>query len=398
MAIKTITNTDPKLGETTLNCNPNLTHYCIPVHSPEWHDFRTQGIPNVYDGGWGASEIYKVLQVEREDYAPVLPQLMEYKAGIGKPEQKLNEAMLWGILNEPTILSVWRRLDGTKEGYLTNYLINQIIRNCTPVNAYIVNKRMPHLFVSLDSVMLKAQSGLNGVVLKKDSPLECKTMNQMSYDIMVKNGYRLPNRYVYQVQTQMHVTETDYAEVPMLIGGNKFRCEYLEYDAEIGQAIEEKSADQWLIVLKLRKMALEREIYKQSGDWAKVDEIDSEMQSIMPIPGAGEAYDEYYEPKYLESGVMMKGTLDHYDLIKKRVKASALVKMIEDYKDSIENNFSKEFIQHKVDFIEFGSMGQVRFVKQKNWKNHKPDFKSIKEKVNEKEIRKIFNLIVGHFS
>lgn len=398
MAIKIITNTDPTKGETVMNCNPNLTHYCIPVHSPEWYDFRYGGIEGVYDGGIGASECYKVLQVEKEDYAPVLPQLMEWKAGFPRPEQKMTEAMLWGILHEPTILNAWKRIDGTDEGYVLNYVLNEIKRKCEPVNAYIVNKRFPWLFVSLDSKILKGQSTLHGKVLDKDSPLESKTMNQMVYDIMIKSGVRLPNRYVYQTQTQMLVTETEYSEVPMLVGGAKFKCEYVLYDAEIGEAIAEKTRECWITVLKMRKMRLEREDYAKAGDWAKIDEIDSEIQSILPLPGAGEAYDEYYESKYLESGVQIKGSFEHFDLIRRRGKVGAVMKMLEEYKDSIENIFAQQFIQYKADFIDFDELGKVKYVKQSNWKTHKPDFKGIKEKIAPKEVQAIFNSVIEQLS
>lgn len=396
MAIKIITNTDPTKGETVMNCNPNLTHYCIPVHSPEWYDFRYGGIEGVYDGGWGGSEVAKTLQLEKEQYAPVLPQLMEWKAGFQRPTEKVKESAFWGIMHEPTILNVWKRYDGTDEGYITNYVANEIRRKHSPVGAYIVNKKYPWLFVSLDSKIVKGQSTLNGRVLEYDSPLESKTISKMVWDILQKENKKLPNKYVYQVQTQMLVTETDYAEVPMLVGGNEFKCPYLIYDPEIGEAIIEKTRECWITVLKMRKMRLEREDYVQAGDWAKVEEIESEIQSIMPLPGAGEAYDEYYESKYLESGVMIKGSFEHFDLIKRRGNVKGLIKMLEEHADSIENIFSQQFIQHKADFIDFDELGKVRFVKQANWKTHKPDFKGIKEKVNPKEIMEMFQIIKSH--
>lgn len=394
MTIKIITNTNPKKGETTLNCNPNLTHYCIPVHTQEWYDFRYTGIEGVYDGGFGASEIYKVLRVEKEDYAPVLPQLMEYKAGIGKPLNEMSEAALWGILAEPTILFAWKRYDGTDTGYVQNYVLNELRRLCEPVNAYIVNKKYPWLFVSLDSKINKNQSTLEGTILTKDSPLECKTMNQSAYDIMIKSGVRLPNRYVYQCQTQMLVTETDYAEVPILIGGNKFRVEYLKYSSEIGEPILEHSKDSWITVLKLRKMRIEKEELKNAGQWGLVEQIDSEIQSILPLPVAGEAYEPYYESKYLESGVVVKGGLEHFEHIRKRSVINGLVKMLNEKKEEVENIFRHEFIRLAADVIDFDKLGKVKFVKQKNWANHAPDFKGIKEKVNEKEMRKLFNQIM----
>ena len=67
--------------------------------------------------------------------------------------------------------------------------------------------------------------------------------------------------------------------------------------------------------------------------------------------------------------------------------------MLEEYCDSTENIFSQQFIQHKADFIDFDDLGKVRFVKQANWKTHKPDFKGIKEKVSPKEMQEIFKLI-----
>ena len=143
--IKQITNTDPTKGETTLNCNPNLVHVVIPYGDPEWFDFRNQGISGVYDSGIGASEIGKVMQAEPEKYRPVLPEMIEHEAGINLPDRRITEAMLSGILAEPTILNRWQYWDNTDYGYLDNYLANRKLREFGLVGAYIYNKKYPRL-------------------------------------------------------------------------------------------------------------------------------------------------------------------------------------------------------------------------------------------------------------
>lgn len=391
MAIKIIDNIDSSKGETTLNRNPNLIHYCIPAHSTDWFDFRLTGIPNVYNGGWGASEISKLMRIEREDYAPVLPQLMEWKAGIGTPQRRMTEAMLSGILAEPTILERWQYYDGLALGYLDNYLANDKKRKCKQIGAYIVNKRFPWIFVSLDAAICQGYPSLLGEILEKDSPLECKTIG---FQAAAAQKYRIPLGYVYQVHTQMLVTETDYAEIAILEGGNKFRVEHIEFDPEIAERILERTYEGWQTVLRLRELNAEKTQVKEGSLWDRVQEIEIEMQSILPLPGAGDGYDEYYTDKHIESGDVARGSLQQFARIRERALYAEIIKKFEERKEEIENRFKYDFVTQKVEVFDFDNMGKVKFTKRAGGRNFYPDFKSIKEKVDMNNVNDKFNKMI----
>lgn len=389
--VRIITNTDKGKGETTFNCNPNLTHYCIPVHDPLWFDFRTVGALG-YAGGIGGSECAKFMRVEAEKYSPVLPQLMEYKAGIGRHERRMTQSMLSGILAESSILQRWEYWDGTPEGYCMNYMAGDKKRLCKTVNSYIVNKKFPWLFVSLDAAINKGFHALNGLVLEEDCPLECKTIGfqaAKSYD------HGLPLSYVYQLQCQMLVTECDYAELAILEGGNNFRVEYFEADLKIQQAILEKTRHYWEIILKMRELNAERDQLLIAGDHEQAEECKLEIDNMLPLPVAGEAYSEYYSDKHAPESDegYIQGTFEDYRLVRARQQYSALAKKWEEKKEEIDNLFRHKFVTNGVNLIDFGNRGKLRYRKYKN--GYSPDYKSVKEKADKKLVTDTFN---NHFN
>jgi hypothetical protein len=390
--VRIITNIDPKLGETTFNCNPNLTHYVIPVHDPLWFQFRTVGALE-YEGGFGASEVYKTLQTEPEQYEPVLPQLLEQKAGIAPVKRRMTAPMLAGILHEGTILKIWQYYDGTHDGHLTNYMENDKKREFGVVGAYIVNKNYPWLFVSLDAYIKRGYHALDGLVLDEDCPLECKTIGfqaARSYD----GG--IPKSYIYQVQTQMLVTETDYCEMAILENGSQFKVLYFHANQVIQEQILEATYKNWMLVKQMRTLKEERDSYRLAGKHENAQNIDHHIQNLLPLPGAGEAYADYYTDKHNpQEGTYIRGTVDHYNAIKNRQLYTELSKLWEQQAETIDNQFRDIFVKNQVNIIDFDKLGKLKFTKRTNGKNYFPDYSSIKEKVNKSKAQIIFKDQMG---
>lgn len=387
--VRIITNTDPAKGETVFNCNPNLVHYVIPHNDPLWHDFRTIGAMG-YPGGWGASEVHKTLRVEKEDYRPVLPELIEWKSGISKPTTKMTKFMMMGILMEPVILDIWTYYDGLHETYPDNFAVRQRKREYGTVGAYIVNKKMPWLFVSLDAYIKKGYSSLLGTVLNYNCPLEVKTVG---FQAARQQEHGIPLRYVYQVQQQMLVTETDYAEMAILEAGNTFKVEYFEANQQIQEAILESTYKEWQLILKLREMKEERDSLRLSGHFDKAEEIDSHIQSALPLPSSGDGYSEYYSEKHIGKQVV-SGSMEMYRLVRKRSNLKQAIKQLESQADLIENVFRDSFVKNKAEVIDFESLGSVIYRKKSNGKNLYPDFSTIKEKADSSKYEQIVKQII----
>lgn len=373
-------------GSEALNSNSNLVHVHIPVHDIEWFDFRYTGIPNIYDGGFGASEVAKVIGADKEDYRPVLPELLLWKAGLREPERNINEATLSGILAEDSILERWQYWDNTPDGYLKNYLLGKKIRLHQKVNAYIYNKRFPWLFASLDSSIPANQSALNGVVLDKSCPLELKTMNFM----VKKNSLdETMAKYTYQATTQMLVTETEYAEIAVLTGGSNFNVYHFEFDPELAQIILEKTYESWQLVLQLRELAKQ----KIGASKEKCEEIDAIAQSMLPLPVSGDGYGEYYSDVYEDAGeptATIDGSEEMFELVRERLKVTKLASKLDDRSQEIDNYFKQIFVQRACNVIDFGGLGKLKYVKQSGWKAYSTDYRGIKEKADPNIIEPVY--------
>lgn len=384
-----VTNTDPKLGKTTLDCNPNLVHVEIPYHDPNWFDFRYAGIPEIYDGGIGGSEISMLMGVDPEDYRPVLPEVLQWKAGISIPNRRINKGMLRGIKMEPIILDYWTMYDGTEYGYLDKYLANEKMRDFGLVHAYIYNKRFPHLFASLDAKILSGQANLlTGGIIEHESPLECKSIG---FWASKAKKHALPLKYVYQGQQQMLVTETEYMEYAVFDFNDNFTVIGMEIDPYICEQIVERSYKTWNIVKQLRVLKAEKDSLIQSGQWGLVEKIDLEIQNILPLPGEGEAYKEYHSESYVKTSDTIKGSLEQFELVRRRIDLKSIIKHLEYEVGRIDNLFASDFVKNQCEYINFDRLGKVRYYKKGKSVNHELGFTGIKEKADHDAIKKIFD-------
>ncbi len=366
-----------KIIESAFNNNPNIIGFNIPTHSPDWFRFRTTGIPELYEGGFGASEIATVCGKANPKYGKIIPVLLNEKAGITEPERTMNEHMLSGTLAEPAIKERWKYHDGTDKGYLQNFLDRKKVRECRDVDMYLVNQKYPWLFASLDAAILGNQGGLRykGQMLKEEHPLECK---QLSYFAAQTWESKIPPQYVYQVNQQMLVTETEYAELAVLQDGYAFTVYPFEIDVDICKEILEKSRDQWESVKRMRVLDAKCKYYLDLNQHKEAEKAQAELDSMIPEPDSGDGWKDFLNERMIVEKEEFAGTTAMFRLSVYRQKATSAEKKIKEYISLIENKLRAEFVRHGAEVMVFDGMGKVKYSKVGDRKDPQFNFAGLK--------------------
>lgn len=362
------------------NNNKNLLEFQIPKTSPDWLEFRKLG--------FGASEQGVVQGCN--DYE-ILPVLLEKKIGARTQDKAMNEAMLSGIMAESIILERWRYYDGTDLGYIENFINGNKIREVEPVSSYIVNTKYPRLFVSLDGKALPNQTHLTGVKIPKFWPVECKTISVYE----AKKWHEgIPATYRYQIQQQMLVCEVDYAELATLEDGRRFVVHAFKKDQFMQDQILQKSEEAWQLAMKLIEMRQEIDYNFQSGNHAKAELIQSQYESIMPLPGDQDLFKDYYSEKMHAERTSFIGDVNDFKLASLRMKVSKAVKLLEKEQQQLENLLMRKFVINQSEYMDFGKQGKLRYYKKEGGKNFQFSFTSVKAKIDEEQIQNIINKII----
>lgn len=362
--------------ENAYNNNPHITGYRIPVHSEDWYAFRKTG--------FGASEISLVCG--KANYGKVLPKLLEEKAGISEDNKKMNEAMFSGLLAEPIIAERWKYYDGTPLGYLDNYQNKNVMRNCREVEMYLVNDKYPWLFASIDRSILKDQGDLIGGRLTSEHPLELK---QLSFFAAQKWENKVPPGYVYQIHQQMIVCDVEYCELAVLMDGYKFEVYPFSLDLEIAEEICTESYKQWQVVEKMKELYEAIEHYKGKNRWDRVNKLQADLDSLMPLPDSNEGWKEFLDSRYMQEKIEFEGKTTDYRMVRQRQKLMVAQKAIEEKVTLIDNRMRQRFVSEGGEYMHFGVSGKVRHYKQKNDKVHRLDYKGVKDRVEPTAIYEI---------
>ena len=374
--------------QSAYNNNPNIVGYKIESHSALWHQFRTVGIPNVYEGGIGASEIATVCGKTSPKYGKILPVLMNEKAGITIPKPVINEHAFSGTLAEPAIAHRWRHHDGTELGYLQNMHDKRVIRECREVDAYLVNNTFPWLFASLDRSILANQGGLmrKDQKLNEEHPLELK---QLSYFAAQTWESKVPPQYVYQINQQMLICNVEYAELAVLQDGYSFKVYPFELNSLICEEILEKSYTVWQDVLQMRELSQQRTYYKGLGQNDKAEEITAQIDSMIPEPDASEGWKEFLNDRFMADKEEFAGTTQHFLWGVMRQRAQMAIKKLESFVDLIDNKMRKVFTDNQAEVMYFENYGRIKYSRVANRTNPQfnyAGFKAAKEAIDEDEV------------
>ncbi len=352
----------------------------METHTPEWYDFRKNGI--------GGSEIGTILGLNKYDTAA---RLYHEKVGTYVPEDMDNRLMFWGREHEEKIAEIWQYWDGTDDGYVANKKNGKIIRTCKVVDGYVVNPKYPWLFASVDRLMDKdtAINMITGEPLNDEGILEIKTLSYWAANVW-EDG--IPPYYLAQITQYMIIFELDYAEIAILKDGNQFDVEYLERNEDLVDRLLIKSKDFWYNqVLPARKAKEERDKADIEGNYQVAEKNDSIIQHLEPSPDHTKAYQEFMAERYMKVREKMKGSMKLYTLCQKDEVLKKIIKVLSDKRDLIKNILSLEMVKNNTDYIDFGSMGSVNWP-EKNGKRQSPIVR-LKDKPDQEAIEKEADIV-----
>lgn len=355
----------------------HLKVHHIPSHTPEWYEFRKNGI--------GGSEVGTVLGLN--DYTSAVILYYE-KLGLRDPRKEQNEPMFWGSQLEDEIAEKWQYWDGTTEGMIAHYNNNSIVRQCRKVNGYITNPKYPHLFASVDRLMnisggFRMDEGRAGEALTEEGILECK---QLSHWAAQKWESGVPIYYLTQVQDYQMILETDYAEIAILKDGNKFECFPVPASESTQQYILNHTTDFWYNRIVPAKEAVEQ---FRLGNMSE-QEMDTIVQKYEPEPDSTEAYKEFVSEKFKKEREEMFAEHSHVRLIEQYVGLREAKKLIEEQYDTIGNTLRNIFRKEQVEFIKSTDGHKARFYARKGasqptldvrWNGSNTEAKKVEDKL-----------------
>ena len=357
----------------------NLLRFKIPVHSQEWFNFRTVGTKD-YAGGWGASEVAVILNLSSQ-YRPVLTELWNWKVGSDVISPRDNQAMFHGRHLEEYVKRLWECDDGTDEGYMARFenwskaitgieKTNKLFRRAFRVNAYLVNPDYPFLFCSLDyasadmayCMMAKHSKYEFGAGVPGGFPVECKTIGHFESQRW-KEG--VPYRHVVQINQQMLITDTYYAELPVLEDGRFFRVHRFERDEELCKEILRKGKRLWDTVLEAREYLKYANSALKNYNTEEFEKWMGKLQHIEPDVTDNPKYKEYLSERHQSEPEILKGTYDMYKYAVMHKIITAIIKELTRRKTKLTNILTKKFVDSKVERIEFEKFGYLKYALRK---------------------------------
>src|ERR1700676_3495544 len=149
----------------------------------------------------GASEIAAVFNLH-----PFMQPLALAARLLGRlPETEENEAMRWGTILEPVVMTEYVKRTG---------------RTVAPMERHRPHKEYPCLMASLDGAVIAPIEDTRNV--------QVKTIGGRNWEALAKWGAEgtdaVPDHVNLQVQLEMSVACLALTDVPLLIGGQEYRC------------------------------------------------------------------------------------------------------------------------------------------------------------------------------
>lgn len=273
----------------------NLIYYSTANMSHEnWLRFRKRGI--------GASEAGVVLGL-----SPYKSNVELYydKIGEGLNVKPDNIAMFMGREQEDFIAKMWEYWSGSEESLIENFKNGNRVRKMRRIKAYIVNKKYPHLFASLDRIVNKNQ--LLPEELSDEEIVEIKSGNG-TLELKTISGWEsekweggVPPAYVIQKHTQLLVTEWNWGELAVLKDGRFFDVLPFDKNPKIEAIILDKTLEFWNRVERSRKLLTARFEAEKSFNVRKVRELSAELQRLEPEPDGSRGLESFLKEKYRDA-------------------------------------------------------------------------------------------------
>jgi putative phage-type endonuclease len=156
------------------------------------------------------------------------------------PDTEETPAMYWGTVLEDVVAKEYavRTADKVQR-------VNQILRH----------PELEFMIANIDRAVINPEISGNvrwtGQGLTTDKILECKTANGFAASKWGEPGSDfVPEQYIMQCQWYMGVTNTEYCDLAVLIGGNDFRVYHLQRDKELIDMMIAAAGEFWGYVLR----------------------------------------------------------------------------------------------------------------------------------------------------
>ena len=354
----------------------NLTIYPIPYGTPEWYNFRLNGI--------GGSEVARLFPETCDTSYGNSTEMYYHKIGYLPIKQTDNEAMFRGRRDEASIGEEWMFWDGLTDefgtpNYINNFKNNTIIRKCRNLNGYVVNSIYPWLFASVDRLINKGGYKLtDGSMLKKEGILEIKNLSGY---VSQKYTAGIPNDFLYQVQDYLLVLELDYAEFAVRIDGRHMDVFPIEANKIIQEQILERSYHFWMDrVLPGKKLVSALRTAERFGKTKEMEECEAGIMELEPNPTQGESYRNFIKERFKTERTEAQGNSWQYSLCSQYEVLSYICKKLDGDKSLLYNSILNEIRKSGSNQLTFDKGEYCRF--NKKLTNH-ITVKLDKEKINE---------------
>lgn len=336
----------------------HIKSFDIEVHSLAWHKFRENGL--------GSSEIGVVQGLNPYETAMAL-----YHRKVGDHTQAdfENNLMFWGTQHEDKILEIWQYYDGSEFGYIDNFKNKQRIRTAYSPRRYYVNDKYPWLFSSPDGL---SSDGFNIVTSESLDKMivECKTMTFWAGRVW-EGG--IPPYHILQVQQQMLVMEIEYAEIAVLMDGNKFAVYPIEANKSIQEQIVKSTKNFWfnhVIPAKEAFAQLGELSVGQEEEWGKFQAI---IDRHEPEPDESEAYKQYTSDHFNKERDSIEGEVLMFRTAQRHKFVSKIIDKLGKVKSLYSNILTNEHKKNGTEFIDFETMGHTKYFKKEGGKNFQLD-------------------------
>lgn len=283
-------------------------------------------------------------------------ELYYQKIGLGKPTVK-NIRMDIGTETEPLTFKYWRYYEGSEASIIANKQNGRIIKNGTCKKETAFNDKYPHLSVSPDA-RIQPYGIYEGM---GEGCLEIK--NTMEYVLKsYENG--LPLGWIFQIATQLMVTEFKYGELFLFVDNRRFQLEPLtrKTTKKLEETILIHTTDFWERVTKARPVVNQMFEFRRTYNMKAADEALREIQQLEPPVQNTRGYMDFLTEQYKERAAgagIKEGTAADLELARKHKQIAKKISALEKEKQLVEIHLKQ--IMKESNQLDFGKNGKINF-------------------------------------
>lgn len=286
------------------------------ISKAEWLQHRQAGI--------GGSEVGTILGLN--PYQSSI-ELFYDKLGEVEPKQE-NVPMFMGNYLEDKVAELYQYYENDSETMITNYNSGKKINKIQRVNYILGNKKYPFLLGNIDRM--------------QTHPFECiieiKTISGFALNNWLSG---IPAYFIAQLQAYMMITGINKSKLVMLKDGRNLEVYEIEENKELQNHIAEMAKAFWNKVLYARELKAKGQPYEH----------------LEPEPDNLDAYEKFMKEKHKDTGGIIQGTSEQYEIAKKYSDCNTKIKEIETEQQGHKNYLIS--ILKDSSKIDFGNLGYV---------------------------------------